>query len=752
MIVHKHTIGPRSAVLFALILAAQANHAFADSAPAGSAPATQAPAAGGTAPVQLENTVVTGNTDVLAPETPVAAAAALTAVPGATTLVNSDEDLKGDPALSQKSIFAFQPSVYAQGSGASEGVKISIRGSGIGNPVTYNRGVELLFDGLTFPGFGMSGNAVIFNETLGLDYTEVLPGANGFDYQSLGLGGTVNYVSLTGYNADRFLDRVDFGSYGYISNQIATGAVDGKADYFASLVTLHSDGFQKQTRKDSVRLLSDFGYKVNDNVETRVFVRYGSEFIQNPGSLTLAQINSDISQTQKTVFKGVATLNNILGDNYSENPFSVWIGSKTVVKLDQDSTLTVGATVDDIPYIIYTTLPYAIQTAAPSYTVTYNTEDVTYLVGWERDGLLNGRHSITNIDFRGLDVFYGLNRSIDQRPGSPTYQQTIRQRNTDGTGNDVISASNNLEVAKGVWLKTGISGIHDDTVNKVALANDVAIPINNQFKSSAHYNYNYVAGLTDEIASGIQLFGNVSRSVEQATALSKSNSLTNSSSIDLKDQVGITEEVGVRGQAGPFEGSLSVYNTDLHNEFLTVVINPNTSPATTQSNNASPTVHKGIEAALDTTLWKAAGGKTPKDPVNRVLFRQSYTLSDFYFKNDSQYKGNFIPSIPPVSYQAELRYEDDSGFFAAANTFAAASYYADYTNTFKVPGFTTYGATLGYKPRRARWEGYVTLSNIGNKSYVATTRPNYNNGGADSAALYTPGDPREIFAGVTFHY
>lgn len=751
MTVNKHPTGPRSAVLFALILAAQAPLAWADSvAPGAGSPAPAAPATG-TAPVQLGNTVVTGTADALTPETPDAAAAALTAVPGDTGLVNS-ENLKDDPALSQKSIFAFQPSVYAQGSGSSEGVKISIRGSGIGNPVTYNRGVELLFDGLTFPGFGMSGNAVIFNETLGLAYTEVLPGANGFDYQSLGLGGTINYVSLTGYNSDRFLDRVDFGSYGYVSNQIATGAVDGKSDYFASLVTEHAHGFEQQSAKDSVRLLSDYGYKVNDNVETRVYLRYGSEFIQNPGSLTLAQINSNIDLSQLTTFKGVTTQNNILGDNYSENHWSFWLGDKTTVNLSADSKLTVGVTYDNIPYVIYTTLPYAIKTSTPSYTTTYNTQDVSYLADWESDGRLAGKQSITKIDLRGYDTLYGLNRSIDQRPGSPTDGETIRQRNTDGTSNEVISASNDLEIAKGVWLKTGVSGIHDDTVNKVILAKDATVPINNQFESSAHYNYNYVAGITDEIQSGLQIFANVSRSVEQATALSKSNSITNSSSIPLNDQVGITEEAGVRGQAGIFEGSLSVYRTDLHNEFLTVVINPNTAPATTQSNNATPTVHQGVEAGLDTTLWQAAGSENTRDPVSKLVFRQALTLDDFYFKNDPQYKSNFIPSIPPVSYQAELRYEDKSGLYAAVNTFAASKYYADYTNSFHVPGYGIYGASLGYSPRKGRWEAYVTLSNIGDKAYVAKTTPTYNLGGTDSAALYGPGDPREIFAGVTFHY
>jgi iron complex outermembrane receptor protein len=749
MIANQKKIRLHHVLVAALLIGSHQPRALAQAAPSGSG---SGPAAGEANPIQVGSTVVTGSADALAAETPAAAAAALAQVPGGTGLVDSAQDLKSDPALSQKAVFDLQPSVYAEGSGSSEGVKISIRGSGIGNPVTYNRGVNILFDGLTFPGFAMSGNAVIFNETLGLAYTEVLPGANGFDYQSLGLGGAINYVSPTGYNSDRWLERVDFGSFGYVSDQVSTGQVVGKFDDYVSIVAARSDGFQTQSKKDSIRLISDFGYKFNDSVDTRIYLRYGSEYIQNPGSLTLAQINSNIDLSQSTTFKGVTTLNNVQGDNYSLNPWAVWLGSKTTVKLDRDSQLTLGATYDNIPYTIYSTLPYAIATAIPSYTTLYNEQDATYLAGYERDGLIGGLPSTLNVDFRGLAVLYGDNASIDQRPGSPRLNGTIRERHTEGTGNDVLSASDNLELAKGLWFKAGVSGIHDDTVNKVIVALDGTTPINNSQDRSGGYNYNYVTGLTYDAAPGIQLYANVSRSVEQPTALSMSNSLTNASSVRLQDQVGITEEAGVRGTLGIFEGSLSVYQTDLDNEFLTVVINPNTSPATTQSNNASPTRHRGIEAGLGTTLWQAEQAGGAKAAVSKLVFRQTYTLNDFYFRGDPQYGKNFIPSIPLVVYQAELRYEDASGVYLAVNTRASSSTYADYTNTFQVPGYGIYGAAIGYEPAKGRWSAYLTVENIGDKAYAATVKPNFNNAGTDSAALYAPGDPRGFYAGFAFHF
>ena len=185
--------------------------------------------------------------------------------------------------------------------------------------MTYNRGVNLLFAGLTFAGFAMSGHAVILNETLGLEYTEVLVGTNGFDYQSLGLGGAINYISKTGYNADRFQTRVDGGSFGYISGQVSSGGVTGKTDYYASVVASHSDGFQAQSEKNALRLLSNPGYKLSDTVDTRFFLRYGREKIENPGALTLTQLQANPEQ---------AAVNNVLGNNHSLNPWAFLAGKQ----------------------------------------------------------------------------------------------------------------------------------------------------------------------------------------------------------------------------------------------------------------------------------------------------------------------------------------------------------------------------------------------------------------------------------------
>ncbi len=78
----------------------------------------------------------------------------------------------------------------------NEGVKISIRGSGINRaPGAHASGLYTMLDGLPLTGPG--GTPYELLEPLWVDHVEVLRGANGFDRGALALGGAIDYVSHT---------------------------------------------------------------------------------------------------------------------------------------------------------------------------------------------------------------------------------------------------------------------------------------------------------------------------------------------------------------------------------------------------------------------------------------------------------------------------------------------------------------------------------------------------------------------------
>src|SRR5690606_17629498 len=130
---------------------------------------------------------------------------------------------------------------------------------------------------------------------------------------------------------------------------------------------------------------------------------------------------------------------------------------------------------------------------------------------------------------------------------------------------------------------------------------------------------------------------------------------------------------------------------------------PNDPSAGSNETNASPTEHQGIEFGLDTILWREAGD-APEDQRSSLTLRQTYTWSDFRYKNDPAYGKNRLPSVPEHYYQAELLYQHSGGFYAGLNAKSASSAWVDYANTFEADGWVVFGANAGYQPRGKNWK------------------------------------------------
>ncbi len=92
--------------------------------------------------------------------------------------------------------------------------KISIRGSGIQSE-DEPLGVQFMLDGLTLN--QGDGEAILEDFDLAtIKYAEVFRGADAFEYGSITLGGAINLVTVTGYDADPFYFRLEGGSFGYL--------------------------------------------------------------------------------------------------------------------------------------------------------------------------------------------------------------------------------------------------------------------------------------------------------------------------------------------------------------------------------------------------------------------------------------------------------------------------------------------------------------------------------------------------------
>lgn len=633
-------------------------------------------------------------------------------VPGASNLIDMRRVEQGRVASNQD-VLAYQPGVFAQSAG-NDGIKLSIRGSGINRaPGAHGSGVYTMFDGLPLTGPG--GTPYELFEPLWLSRAEVLRGANGFDKGSLALGGAIDYITHTGRDAAPLQLRYEIGSRGYAKRQISSGQVLGDLDYYVALTDSEYDGYQDHSSGSSKGIAANVGYRFNPNLETRFYLRYRETENDLAGRLTQEQIKHDPRAANPAYLSR---------DDSRPQPGSTWLGNKTTFYLDDDSQLEAG--------LVYHDYPMDLREGPMRLKVAYT--DVSGTLNYQRRHTLFGHESKTTVGWRttkhlpnsGASQYARVNGVFGAKTRDFTYQ-----------GSDtVLHVGNELELIPNLWLTSGLAAIYTRRESAVTY------PDNGGKVSQQDWDYAPRLGLRYDISPQLQVYGNLSRSVEppHPWALIWS-STSNTQPIEMQNQTATTLELGARGESSIGHWDLAWYYSNVRHELLAVEIVQG-QPA--KEFNASPTVHQGIEAGLDSLLWERGG-------VGKLSLRQAYTFSDFHYRDDDTFGDNRLPGIPMHYYQAELRFDLPSGLYAGINTQMASKVQVDYANSYPADAYAILGATLGYNSPKQDWQTWLDLRNLTNKRYAATVTPGYDDKGAD-AARSTPGEGFGVYAGVSYSF
>ncbi|SPO67492.1 TonB-dependent receptor [Pseudomonas sp. JV241A] len=633
-------------------------------------------------------------------------------VPGASNLIDMRRVEQGRVASNQD-VLAYQPGVFAQSAG-NDGIKLSIRGSGINRaPGAHGSGVYTMFDGLPLTGPG--GTPYELFEPLWLSRAEVLRGANGFDKGSLALGGAIDYITHTGRDAAPLQLRYEIGSRGYAKRQISSGQVLGDLDYYVALTDSEYDGYQDHSSGSSKGIAANVGYRFNPNLETRFYLRYRETENDLAGRLTQEQIKHDPRAANPAYLSR---------DDSRPQPGSTWLGNKTTFYLDDDSQLEAG--------LVYHDYPMDLREGPMRLKVAYT--DVSGTLDYQRRHTLFGHESKTTVGWRttkhlpnsGASQYARVNGVFGAKTRDFTYQ-----------GSDtVLHVGNELELIPNLWLTSGLAAIYTRRESAVTY------PDNGGKVSQQDWDYAPRLGLRYDISPQLQVYGNLSRSVEppHPWALIWS-STSNTQPIEMQNQTATTLELGARGESSIGHWDLAWYYSNVRHELLAVEIVQG-QPA--KEFNASPTVHQGIEAGLDSLLWERGG-------VGKLSLRQAYTFSDFHYRDDDTFGDNRLPGIPMHYYQAELRFDLPSGLYAGINTQMASKVQVDYANSYPADAYAILGATLGYNSPKQDWQTWLDLRNLTNKRYAATVTPGYDDKGAD-AARSTPGEGFGVYAGVSYSF
>src|SRR5947208_7364675 len=240
-----------------------------------------------------EVTVIGEATGSLTSVSPEESAKQKTQVPGAFTVKTTD-DMKLGRASNFEDLLQRTPGVFLQSENGAEVSKISIRGSGITSE-DEPLGVMFLLDGLNYN--QGDGEAILEDfDVLSLSHAEIFRGADALKYGALTLGGAINLVPLTGYNAAPFQASLEGGSYGYFHGEMSSGAVEGAFDQFGSIGLRERDGFREHSREDTEIFFADLGYKFSEEVENRVYLTLDRTNRNLPGGLTKSEMEDAPSE------------------------------------------------------------------------------------------------------------------------------------------------------------------------------------------------------------------------------------------------------------------------------------------------------------------------------------------------------------------------------------------------------------------------------------------------------------------------
>lgn len=643
-------------------------------------------------------------------------------VPGGTSIVDSEQVSKGRTATLQDTL-AYQPGVFVQSTGGNDAAKISIRGSGANtSPGYFREGIKFLFNGLPITGPG--GTPYEFLNGSGVNYTEILRGANAFQYGALSLGGAINFVNQTGYTAPGLRLRAEAGSYGYNKQSASFGGVEGDFDYYINADNYRSDGFRDYSLSKSQGVVANFGYTFSPKLETQLMLRYRDEYHNDPSATTLDQVKHHSDRASATAASSGAG---------SRRPGSVWAGSKTTYTFDDDATLSVG--------LAYYEYAHNNSPNSPSNPSFWTWHDLSAVINYDRTDQWFGHESRSSIAFTSTEHLKG---EVDSAFAN---KQTRKRVDYGSSFDHVFSLGNDLELVDDLWLTTGVSAINvrrHANVKESLVANTTAFPTDVTYDN---WSLAPRIGVRYQFNPDLQVFANVSRSVDPPASWEYSGSGPTAPYVrPLVEQKANTVEVGIKGSAGIFDGSLALYRSWVKDELLNVQLigaTP-TAAAVTGAFNATPTIHQGVEAGLNTRLWDNDSGE-------QVSLRQVYTYNDFYYRHDPTFGDNQLPGIPKHVYQGEVQYEHPSGFYTGVNVQSASRTAVDYANSFYAPSYTIFGANVGYETPNKDWKVSLDLKNLANKKYVTAVQPLYDAKGQDTASLY-PGDGIGAYVAVEMRY
>jgi len=616
---------------------------------------------------------------------------------GGTALVDADAYRDGRVSTLTDAL-GYAPGVFVQSRFGAEEARLSIRGSGI-QRTFHGRGIEVLQDGvpLNLADGAFDMQAI---EPLAARYIEVYRGANALEYGAATLGGAINFVSPTGFDAPTFDARIEAGSFGYTREQLAVAGASDHADGYLSFTGLQQDGYRAHSKQENYRLFGNAGYRLSDTLDGRVYFTHVDTASELPGNLTLAQAKSD---------PRMANAGNVALDQRRDFTLDR-IAGRLGWTPSEGRTLVVSTWLSDksLHHPIYQVLDQ-------------DSRDIGVDARWRGEGELAGHR---NVFIAG--VTYAQGDVDDDRFVNVAGRAGARTNRFDQRATNAKAYAENQTWLNSRWvLALGAQGLHSTRRSRDGY-------ITGGRDESFDVSYSGVSpkiGMRYLIGENAQLFANVSRSLEPPSF----GELTGGPGVtQVDEQKATTAELGVRVQRDALSLDAALYRARVQGELLALT-DGNGNPQGTV--NADRTIHQGLELGLG---WNVAP---------QWLLSANYLWNDFRFDHDAVYGDNELAGLPPQQLRASLRWSAGDAFYVAPNVERVPQdYYIDHANTFRAPGYSLVGVKIGGRVA-PQWSWFVDARNLADRRWISSTNVVADARGQDQAN-FMPGDGRSVYVGL----
>jgi iron complex outermembrane recepter protein len=636
--------------------------------------------------------------------------------PGSVEIVPDTAYKTSTPALTAKDVLDYVPGVFAQPKWGDD-TRLSIRGSGLSRNF-HLRGLQLYMDGIPI------STADGFSDFHEIDptayrYVEVYKGANALRFGANSLGGAINFVMPTGYDADLFGARVDFGSFGFRKTAVSSGGVSGAADYFITGTWQEQDGFRDHSDGESVRGSMNLGYRLSEDAETRFYLNANWVRQRIPGAVTK---ESALTNPQAAWTENVS-------NDWQRNIDTIRFANKTAVRLAPGTLLEIGAFATDrhLMHPIFRWLDYKYN----DYGGFARLVDETTIAGYRNRLIV------------GASLHNGTTAAKQYEIGPGAAKGDILSDVDQDSQNVALYAENSFYFLRDVALVTGTQFLHATRQQEVHYTSVFDSPGQSEFNL-----WSPKVGLLWDVDPGWQVFANISRSAEIP---SFGENTVSGTPFSAKEQRATTYEIGTRGVREDYTWDFTLYRAEIDDELqcLTVVVNPFYTNTCSVA-NVDSTVHQGVEAGFGAAVAKSlfVAGRTP----DKLWLNTAYTYNDFFFDDDTEFGDNDLPGAPRHFLRAELLYKHPSGVYFGPNVeWVPQAYYVDNANTLKTEGYGIWGAKIGFDDG-GPVTAYIEGRNLADEAYIASTSIAGDLTGLPPQRLFEPGTGRSVYAGVQINW